>query len=91
MARILMTGTSGAFGTLAARIALKAGHHLAAAMREPDGRNAPAATALRALGASVVEIDVTDDDSVARGTEAALRRWVESTCSPILQASGHKG
>ncbi len=67
-----MTGTSGAFGMLAARGALAAGHQLAAAMREPDGRNAHAASTLRALGATVVEIDVTDDDSVARGTEAAL-------------------
>ena len=72
MAKILMTGTSGAFGTLAAQAALKAGHQLAAAMREPDGRNAPAAAALRALGATVVEIDVIDDHSVARGTEAAI-------------------
>lgn len=72
MARILMTGTSGAFGTLAARAVLEAGHTLAAAMRDPGGRNAPAAAALRELGAIVVEIDVTDDQSVARGTDDAI-------------------
>lgn len=72
MARILMTGTNGAFGALAAKTVLDAGHQLAATMREPAGRNAPAAAVLRALGAAVVEIDVTDDQSVADGTAAAI-------------------
>ncbi|WP_299177409.1 SDR family oxidoreductase [uncultured Brevundimonas sp.] len=72
MTRVLITGANGAFGALVARAALKAGLKLAASMRDPDGRNASAATPLRALGAIVVDIDLTDDDSVARGTDAAI-------------------
>ena len=69
--KILMTGANGAFGALAARAAMKAGHRVAATMRDIEGRNADAAAALRDDGASVIEIDVTDDTSVVRGTEAA--------------------
>lgn len=72
MAKILMTGTNGAFGSLAARAALKAGHSLAATMRDPEGRNAQPAAALRALGAEVVALDLTSDESVTRGVEAAI-------------------
>ncbi|USI73555.1 SDR family NAD(P)-dependent oxidoreductase [Sphingomonas morindae] len=72
MAKVLMTGGNGAFGGLAARAVLGAGHQLAAAMRDPGGRNAQPAAALRALGATVVEIDVTDDGSVAKGSADAI-------------------
>ena len=69
MAMVLMNG---AFGALAARVALQAGHQLAATMRDPESRNRDAAAALREAGATVIEIDVTDDVSVAKGTEAAI-------------------
>jgi NAD(P)-dependent dehydrogenase (short-subunit alcohol dehydrogenase family) len=73
MAKILMTGTNGAFGSLAVHAALKAGHHVAAAMRDPNGRNKKASADLQAAGAKVVEIDVTDDASVEAGTKAAIK------------------
>ena len=72
MSRILMNGANGAFGALAARAALEAGHQLAATMRDPEGRNRDVAAELREAGATVVEIDVTDDASVERGTQAAI-------------------
>lgn len=72
MARILMTGANGAFGGLAAKAALQGGHQLVATLRDPEGRNAHAAAALRAHGAIVIDLDVTADESVARGAEAAI-------------------
>ena len=72
MAGVLMTGANGAFGDLAVQPLLAGGHQLAATMRDPEGRNAVAANALRKAGATVVDIDVADDVSVAKGTEAAI-------------------
>jgi NAD(P)-dependent dehydrogenase (short-subunit alcohol dehydrogenase family) len=72
MSKILMTGANGAFGSLAARAALRRGHELVATMRDPKGRNSTAANDLRELGATVIEIDVTEDGSVRRGVDAAL-------------------
>lgn len=69
---ILMTGANGAFGALAVQAALAAGHRVAATMRDPEGRNRDAAALLRASGATVVAIDVTDDASVASGTTQAI-------------------
>ncbi|MBL4805727.1 MAG: SDR family NAD(P)-dependent oxidoreductase [Rhodobacteraceae bacterium] len=70
--KILITGTSGAFGSLGILTLLRAGHNVAASMRDINGRNKSSATALREKGAHVVEIDVTDDASVAAGTAAAI-------------------
>jgi len=70
--KVLITGANGAFGALAARALLKNGHDLVATMRDPDGRNAAVAAELRAAGANVVDIDVTDDGSVSKGVEAAI-------------------
>jgi NAD(P)-dependent dehydrogenase (short-subunit alcohol dehydrogenase family) len=71
-AKILITGSSGGFGSLIIERLLSAGHHVAASMRAPAGKNRAIADRLRAAGASVVEIDVTDDASVERGVRAAI-------------------
>jgi NAD(P)-dependent dehydrogenase (short-subunit alcohol dehydrogenase family) len=72
MAKILMTGANGAFGALAVHAALKAGHQVAASMRDPAGRNKASAADLTNAGAHIVEIDVTNDKSVAAGVNAAI-------------------
>lgn len=68
---ILITGANSGFGQLIISDLLNAGHKVAGSMRDIAGRNAGAAAALRALGAEIVEIDVTDDASVAHGVAAA--------------------
>lgn len=69
--RILITGTSSGFGKLMSIALLKNGHHVIAAMREPTTRNKAVAQELTNLGAQIVEIDVTNDDSVRAGVAAA--------------------
>jgi len=64
---ILITGAGGGFGRLITTALLDAGHQVAASMREINGRNAQAATELKALGAYTVEIDITRDQSVIDG------------------------
>ena len=70
--KILMTGANGAFGALAAKLLLTKGHRLVVTMRDPEGRNAHAAADLRSSGATVIEIDVTNDQSVSKGVDAAI-------------------
>jgi NAD(P)-dependent dehydrogenase (short-subunit alcohol dehydrogenase family) len=68
-----VTGTSSGFGHLAACALARAGHTVFATMRDPDGRNAPARDALRALDVQVVPLDVTSDASVDRGADLVAR------------------
>ena len=70
--KILVTGSSSGFGALMTRALIEAGHSVAASMRDIEGRNLQKAAAARALGAHVVEIDVTDNESVERGVQSAL-------------------
>lgn len=69
---ILITGANGGFGKLTALSLLKKGYSVVGTMRDIDGRNKPAAEELRAAGAHVVEIDVTNDESVNQGIANAL-------------------
>jgi NAD(P)-dependent dehydrogenase (short-subunit alcohol dehydrogenase family) len=68
---ILLTGAAGGFGRLIANTLLDQGHRLAATMRDPGGRNSEAAKALKARGATVISMDVTDDASVTAGIAQA--------------------
>lgn len=71
--KILITGASSGFGKLTTLSLLKAGHAVAAGVRDADGRNKRAADELRAAGAHIVEIDVTNIESVDAGVTAALQ------------------
>jgi len=69
---ILITGTSSGFGRDTAETLAHAGHRVFASMRDIVGRNRTHADALDAKGIKVVELDVTDDDSVERGVKSVL-------------------
>ncbi|QPH54796.1 SDR family NAD(P)-dependent oxidoreductase [Pontivivens ytuae] len=74
---VLITGCSSGLGQLEALALARAGHTVVASMRGVGGRNAEEAAALQAiiddeaLPMSIVEIDVTDPESVASGVVAA--------------------
>jgi NAD(P)-dependent dehydrogenase (short-subunit alcohol dehydrogenase family) len=70
--KILITGASGGFGHLTVKALLQKGHQVAAAMRDPKGKNLKIATELETLGALVVEIDVTNDESVTNGIQTSI-------------------
>lgn len=69
---VLITGASGGFGRLTALSLLAQGHRVVGTMRDPQGRNAEVAGVLLAAGATVVDMDVTRDDSVEAGVAQAL-------------------
>lgn len=66
---ILITGASTGFGRHTAEALAKHGHQVFASMRDVSGRNRGD---LKTKGISVVDIDVTDDDSVARGVASVI-------------------
>jgi len=70
--KILITGASGGFGKLSALSLLGKGHQVAAAMRNINGKNKAVAEELRKVGAKVIEIDVTNDESVTNGVAHAI-------------------
>jgi NAD(P)-dependent dehydrogenase (short-subunit alcohol dehydrogenase family) len=72
--KILITGASGGFGVLTVEKLLSKGHKVAAGMRDIGGRNKQNADKLSALGAVIVELDVTNDDSVTNGVQSAIAK-----------------
>lgn len=73
---VLVTGASRGIGLLAVKSLAESGHHVYAAMRNPNGRNAAVARDLSAwardrnLAVEPLEMDVTDDTSVQRAIHA---------------------
>lgn len=76
---VLITGSSTGIGRASALHFAKAGWHVLASMRSVGGHNAEAAGTLiqtaadQSLSLDVVEIDVTDDESVETGVAEAAR------------------
>lgn len=70
---ILITGSNSGFGYLTATTLARHGYRVVGSMRDPNGRNASIANDLKAKGILVVDIDVTDDASVASGVAQAER------------------
>jgi NAD(P)-dependent dehydrogenase (short-subunit alcohol dehydrogenase family) len=70
--RILITGAGSGFGKLTTQALLTHGHTVVASMRDIGGRNKPVVEELSSAGAYIVEIDVTDDESVNKGVQQAI-------------------
>lgn len=70
--KVLVTGANGEFGQLITKTLLAAGHIVIASMRDIQARNNQQKKQLEALGAYVVDIDVTDEASVNKGVNQAF-------------------
>ena len=68
----VVTGASSGFGRLTVELLAHDGWHVFGTMRNIATSNAASATALRAAGAQVIELDVTDDASVAAAAATIL-------------------
>ena len=71
---ILITGASTGFGRDTAETLSRAGHKVFASMRDPEGKNRAHADALRGQNIEVVELDVTDSQSVDRAVAAVIAK-----------------
>lgn len=70
--KVLITGANGGFGKLTVESLLSKGHKVAATMRNIQTNNKSVADELKAKGAIVIELDVTKDESVNNGVQAAI-------------------
>lgn len=70
--KILVTGASGAFGRLTCIDLAKSGHQVVGTMRTLAGRNAEVANELTSAGVRLIEMDVTNEESVKSGVESAI-------------------
>ena len=72
MSKILVTGANGGFGALTVKTLLDQGHSVVATMRNSESKNKSHADELSGLGANIVDLDVTDDESVNNGVSKAI-------------------
>lgn len=70
--KVLITGGSSGFGALSVKTLSENGHTVTASMRNVEGKNKDNADKMRNLGAHVVDIDVTNDNSVNTGVKKAI-------------------
>lgn len=72
--KILITGASGGFGSLITESLLSQGHQVIATMRDPHGRNKEKSALLANAGAIIMEMDVTDSNSVDQCISSSLKQ-----------------
>lgn len=70
--KILVTGASGAFGSLTCIQLAENGHQVVGTMRSISGKNKTIANELKSKGVSLVEMDVTNEKSVNEGVKSAI-------------------
>lgn len=70
--KILVTGASGAFGSLTCIQLAENGHQVVGTLRSLKGKNEAIANELKARGVALVEMDVTIEDSVNAGVKSAI-------------------
>jgi NAD(P)-dependent dehydrogenase (short-subunit alcohol dehydrogenase family) len=70
--RILITGASGAFGTLVCETLINNGYQVVGTTRSTKGKNEEVSKKLTDLGVQLVEMDVTNTDSVNNGVAKAI-------------------
>ena len=88
MAKILITGSSGGFGSLTVKALLKKGHSVVAALRDRRGRHRALTDEFGRLGAVVVEMDVTQESSVMVAVLQALEA-ARGLDVVIVEPGGH--
>lgn len=70
--KILVTGASGAFGSKTCIQLIENGHQVAGAMRSVHGKNKAIANELKSKGVVLVEMDVTNEESVQSAVHTAI-------------------
>ena len=70
--KILVTGASGAFGSLACIQLVENGHQVVGTMRSLQAKNEAIANDLKSKGVLLVEMDVTNEGSVNTGVQSAI-------------------
>lgn len=70
--KILVTGASGAFGSLTCIQLAENGHQVVGTMRSILGKNAEIAEKLKSKGVALIEMDVTAEESVFTGVHSAI-------------------
>lgn len=85
---VLITGTNSGFGWLTAQSVAALGHTVYATMRDTQGRNADKAAALGAIeNLSVLDVTLTDDESVKQAVETILAK--EGTIDVLVNNAGY--
>ena len=72
--KILVTGASGAFGRLTCIQLAANGHQVVGTMRSLAGKNQGLANELKSKGVALVEMDVTNEESVNTGVSSAIEK-----------------